>query len=40
MVCGTIDVVKTILSGVSLVLGNILTTKHLTHITGSVTVRY
>ena len=38
VVCGTIDVVGSISSAVGLVLGNIPATKHLTIITGSVTV--
>ena len=38
VVCGTIDVVGSISSAVGLVLGNIPATKHLTLITGSVTV--
>ena len=38
VVCGTIDVVGSISSAVGLVLGNIPSTKHLTIITGSVTV--
>jgi hypothetical protein len=37
-VCGTIDVVGSVSSAVGLVLGNIPATKHLTFITGSVTV--
>ena len=38
VVCGTIDVVGSVSSVVGLVLGNIPATKHLTFITGSVTV--
>lgn len=38
VVCGTIDVVGSLSSAVGLVLGNIPATKHLTYITGSVTV--
>ena len=38
IVCGTIDVVGSVSSTVGLVLGNIPATKHLTVITGSVTV--
>ena len=38
VVCGTIDVVGSVSSAVGLVLGNIPATKHLTFITGSVTV--
>lgn len=38
VVCGTIDVVGSVSSAVGLVLGNIPATKHLTVITGSVTV--
>ena len=38
VVCGTIDVVGSVSSAVGLVLGNIPGTKHLTFITGSVTV--
>jgi len=38
VVCGTIDVAGSVSSAVGLVLGNIPTTKHLTFITGSVTV--
>nr|QYB19033.1 hypothetical protein [Climaconeis cf. scalaris]QYB19120.1 hypothetical protein [Climaconeis cf. scalaris] len=38
MVCGTIDVVGSVSTAVGLVLGNIPSTKHLTFITGSVTV--
>lgn len=38
LVCGTIDVVGSVSSAVGLVLGNIPATKHLTVITGSVTV--
>lgn len=38
VVCGTIDVIGSVSSAVGLVLGNIPTTKHLTIITGSVTV--
>jgi hypothetical protein len=37
-VCGTLDVVGTISSVVGLALGNIPATKHLTFVTGSVTV--
>ena len=36
--CGTIDVVGSVSSAVGLVLGNIPATKHLTFITGSVTI--
>lgn len=36
--CATIDIVESISSVIDLVLGNISTTKHLTFITGSVTV--
>ena len=38
VVCGTIDVVGSISSVVGIVLGNIPVTKHLTVVTGSVTV--
>ena len=38
IVCGTIDVVGSISSAVGLVLGNIPATKHLTLVTGSLTV--
>ena len=38
VVCGTIDVVGSVSSAVGLVLGHIPATKHLTLITGSVTV--
>lgn len=38
VVCGTLDVVGSVSSTVGLVLGNIRATKHLTFITGSVTV--
>lgn len=38
VVCGTIDVVGSVSSAVGLVLGNIPATRHLTFITGSVTV--
>ena len=38
VVCGTIDVLGSVSSVVGLVLGNIPATKHLTLITGSVTV--
>ena len=38
VVCATIDIVGSISSAVGLVLGNIPETKHLTFITGSVTV--
>ena len=38
VVCGTIDVIGSVSSAVGLVLGNIPATKHLTFITGSVTV--
>lgn len=38
VVCGTIDVVGSVSSAVGLVLGNLSATKHLTFITGSVTV--
>jgi hypothetical protein len=37
-VCGTLDVIGSVSSAVGLVLGNIPETKHLTVITGSVTV--
>lgn len=37
-VCGSLDVIGSVSSGVGLVLGNIPSTKHLTLITGSVTV--
>ena len=40
VVCGTIDVVGSVSSAIGLVLGNIPATKHLTLITGSVTVGY
>ena len=36
--CGTVDIVGSVSSAVGLVLGNIQETKHLTVITGSVTV--
>jgi hypothetical protein len=38
VVCASIDVIGTISSAVGLVLGNISTTKHLTFVTGSITV--
>lgn len=38
MVCGTLDVVASVSSAVGLVVGNIPSTKHLTFVTGSVTV--
>lgn len=38
VVCASIDVIGTISSTVGLVLGNIPTTKHLTVVTGSITV--
>ncbi len=38
VVCGTIDIVGSVSTAVGLVLGNIPSTKHLTFITGSVTV--
>ena len=38
VVCGTLDVVGSVSSAVGLVIGNIPATKHLTFITGSVTV--
>ena len=38
VVCGTIDVVGSVSSAVGLILGNIPSTKHLTFITGSVTI--
>jgi hypothetical protein len=38
IVCGSIDVIGTISSAVGLVLGNIPATKHLTFVTGSITV--
>ena len=37
-ICGTIDVVGSVSSAVGLVLGNIPATKHLTLVTGSITV--
>lgn len=37
-VCGSLDVIGSLSSGVGLVLGNIPATKHLTLITGSITV--
>jgi len=37
-VCGSLDIIGSISSTVGLVLGNIPTTKHLTIITGSVTI--
>ena len=37
-ICGTIDIVGSLSSSVGLVLGNISSTKHLTLVTGSVTV--
>ena len=37
-VCGSLDVIGSVSSAVGLVLGNISTTKHLTLVTGSVTV--
>lgn len=37
-VCGTLDVVGSVSSTVGLILGNIPATKHLTFVTGSVTV--
>lgn len=38
VVCGSLDVIGSVSSTVGIVLGNILATKHLTFITGSVTV--
>ena len=38
VICGTIDVIGSVSSAVGLVVGNIPATKHLTFITGSVTV--
>lgn len=38
VVCGTLDVVGSVSSAVGLILGNIPATKHLTFVTGSVTV--
>lgn len=38
VVCGSLDVIGCVSSAVGLVIGNIPTTKHLTVITGSVTV--
>ena len=38
VVCGTIDVIESVSNAVGLVLGNTPATKHLTFITGSVTV--
>ena len=38
VVCGSLDVIGSVSSAVGLVLGNIPSTKHLTLITGSVTV--
>ena len=38
VVCGTLDVVGSVSSTVGLILGNIPATKHLTFVTGSVTV--
>jgi hypothetical protein len=38
VVCGTIDVIGSVSSAVGLVLGNIPATKHLTIVTGSVTI--
>lgn len=38
VICGTLDVVGSVSSTVGLILGNIAATKHLTVITGSVTV--
>lgn len=37
-ICGSLDVIGSVSSAVGLVVGNIPTTKHLTFITGSVTV--
>lgn len=37
-ICGTIDIIGSVSSAVGLVLGNIPATKHLTVITGSVTI--
>ena len=37
-VCGSLDVIGSVSSAVGLVLGNIPSTKHLTFITGSITV--
>ena len=37
-VCGSLDVIGSVSSAVGLVLGNIPSTKHLTFVTGSVTV--
>ena len=38
VVCGSLDVIGSVSSAVGLVIGNIPSTKHLTFITGSVTV--
>lgn len=38
VVCGSLDVIGSVSSAVGLVLGNISSTKHLTFLTGSVTV--
>ena len=38
VVCGTIDILRSVSSAVGLVLANVQATKHLTVITGSVTV--
>jgi hypothetical protein len=38
VVCGTLDVVGSVSSAVGLILSNIPATKHLTFVTGSVTV--
>jgi len=37
-VCASLDIIGSVSSAVGLVLGNIPSTKHLTHITGSITV--
>ena len=37
-ICGTIDIIGSVSSAVGLVLGNIPATKHLTFVTGSITV--
>lgn len=39
-ICGTIDVIGSLSSAVGLALGNIESTKHLTVVTGSLTVSY
>ena len=39
-VCGSLDIIETVSSSVGLLLGNIPSTKHLTIVTGPVTIGY